>query len=123
MGLLLLDDAITVAAAVGDPGQGASALCEAGLHALNREDFVRAEAKFRSAIELLSPDLPDLLATLHHNLAVALLNQGNAEAVHHATTALDLRNDPHSDGAQEDRKLLDHLRGRRERRGRRGLLG
>lgn len=76
VGLLLLEQAVTMAAAVDAPEEAARALRTAGLHALDREDFARAEAKFRAAIALLPSGPPDLLALLHHNLAVALFSQG-----------------------------------------------
>ena len=114
VGVLLLDDAIDMAATVGEPVEGATALCHVGVHALNRGDLARAESSFRRAIDLLSPGgQPDLLATLHHNLALVLQTQESADAVLHATAALALRTDKDSIGAHEDRELLEQLRGGR----------
>jgi tetratricopeptide (TPR) repeat protein len=111
-GLALLDQAITMAAAVKDAGVGASALCQAGLFALNRGDHANAEQRFRAAIELLSPPTqrPHLRALAHHSLAIALMNQGNGEAEYHAQIALALRSDPQSHLAEQDRLLLSQLR-------------
>jgi tetratricopeptide (TPR) repeat protein len=111
-GLALLDQAIAMSAAVKDPAVGASALCQAGLFALNRGDYPNAERRFRRAIDLLSPPIrrPQLLAQVSHNLAIALMNQGKDGAEFHARTALALRSDPQSHLAEQDRLLLSQLR-------------
>jgi hypothetical protein len=41
-GLFILDDAIAAAALIGAPVEGASAQCQAGLHALTHQDYPRA---------------------------------------------------------------------------------
>jgi tetratricopeptide (TPR) repeat protein len=109
-GLAYLDQAIAMAAAAKDPVVGASALCQRALYALNHGDYPNAERRFRGAITLLSPhgQPSHLLALAHHNLAVALMLQGNEEAEHHAATALALRSNSHL--AEEDRSLLSRLR-------------
>jgi tetratricopeptide (TPR) repeat protein len=111
-GVAHLDEAIAVAAEIQDPRLGASALAQSGLCALNHGDYPNAEWRFRAAIVLLSPSpwQPHLLAQAHHSLAVALMHQGSDEAEHHAVTALELRLDPQSHLAEEDRILLSRLR-------------
>jgi tetratricopeptide (TPR) repeat protein len=110
-GLAFLDQAIGMAAAANAPGIGASALCQSGLHALNHGDYPSAERRFRAAIELLAPTTGrrHLLALAHHHLAIALMHQGKGEAEHHARTALELRPDPDSHLAEQDRILLSKL--------------
>jgi tetratricopeptide (TPR) repeat protein len=111
-GMLHFDQAITVAESARDPVGGASALCQSGLCALNHGDYANAERRFRRAIELLAPSVgrPHLLASAHHSLAIALMYQGCGEAEYHLRTAMELRPDPHSNLAEEDRILLDRLR-------------
>jgi hypothetical protein len=109
-GLALLETAITTAAVLRDPIEEASALAEIGFHALRRGHVARAEARFRTALALLSPDGPAYLrAKLHHDLALALHTQrkDSEEAERHATTALGLRWDGASQLAREDRALID----------------
>jgi ATP/maltotriose-dependent transcriptional regulator MalT len=111
-GLALLEEASMMAAQANTPDVGASALCHAGLYALNHGDYLGAERRFRSAIELLSSDgrRRHLLAFAHHNLAVALLQQDHPDAERHVATALALRPDPDSHLAEQDRLLLAKLR-------------
>lgn len=112
IGLATLDQAVILAAAVNEPAIAASALCQGGLYALNHGDCPSAERRFREAIALLSPPMrrPQLLAHAHHNLAIALLQQGSDAAEHHARAALALRPDPNSHLAEQDRLLLEKLR-------------
>lgn len=105
----LLDRAIAMAAEAQAPAIEVSALCQNGLLSLNHGDYVRAEQRFRRAIDLLASS-PDLLAVAHHHLAIALMLQGSCEAEHHARTALALRDDPDSHLAEGDRILLAMLR-------------
>lgn len=114
VGTLLLDDAIAMAVTVGEPIEGATALCHVGMHAFNRGDLVRAESSLRRAIDLLAPEgQPDLLATAHHNLALVLQSLGSGDAARHAMAALELRTDKDSIGAHEDRELLARVRDNR----------
>ncbi len=111
-GLAFLDQAFAVAAEAEAPDIGASALCHSGLCALNHGDYPAAARRFRRAIELLSPPVrrPHLVALAHHNLAVALMHQGERDAAeYHVRTALALRPDPESHLAEEDRILLAKL--------------
>ncbi|TMQ28297.1 MAG: hypothetical protein E6J90_00675 [Deltaproteobacteria bacterium] len=105
----LLDRAIAMAAEAKAPAIEASALCQNGLISLNHGDYVKAERRFRRAIDLLAPS-PELLAVAHHHLALALMFQGSREAEHHAQAALALRRDPDSHLAEADRILLARLR-------------
>jgi hypothetical protein len=109
----VLAHAINVAAAMDDPVEGAITRCQAGLHALRRQDFGAAAQFFRDAIALVKPDQPELLATLHHNLSRALANLGSRNAASHAARALLLRRDKRSSAAVADRMLLDSIRGGR----------
>jgi tetratricopeptide (TPR) repeat protein len=111
-GMAHFDQAITVAERARDPVGGASALCQSGLCALNHGDYANAERRFRRAIELLPAPVrrPHLLASAHDSLAIALMYQGCDEAEHHVRTAMELRADPHSYLADDDRILLDRLR-------------
>jgi hypothetical protein len=88
----------------------ADMLCQLGTYELNRGEVACAETRFRAALELLQPAKSDLLATLHHNLAVALLHQGNGTAELHAVMALASRSDKCSRGAQLDMDLLGSIR-------------
>lgn len=117
-GLALLDEASVMATQAKTPDVGASALCHAGLYALNHGDYPGAERRFRSAIELLSVDgrRRHLLALAHHNLAVALLHQDHPDAERHVETALALRPDPDSHLAEQDRLLLAKLSAQRRER-------
>lgn len=111
VGLHHLDQAIAIAVAIGATAEAASALGYVGRAALDRGDSAAAEASLRRAVDWLSPIAqPELAATLHHYLAVALLAQGCEDAAHHATIALTLRPDPLSAGAREDRELLRRIR-------------
>jgi hypothetical protein len=104
-GLALLGTAITTAMVIQDPIEEASALHQIGAHALGGEHFARAEVLLRRALALVSDtDAPDLRATLHHDLAIALDAQGTRDddAAHHATAALDLRSDKESRVARDD---------------------
>jgi hypothetical protein len=66
-GLVLLDQAIAMAATARAPAIGASALCQSGLCALNHGDYASAERRFRGAIALLSPMVRHPhLALAHH---------------------------------------------------------
>jgi hypothetical protein len=115
-GLALLSTAITTAMVVQDPIEEASALHQIGAHALGGKHFARAEVLFRRALALVSDtDAPDLRATLHHDLAIALDAQDmrDDDAEHHATAALDLRSDKESRVARDDRALLERIRARR----------
>lgn len=114
-GLALLDQALAMAMKADAPDIGASALYHSGLCALCHGDYPGAERRLRRAIELLSPPIRrrHLLAQAHHSLAVALMHQRRPEAEHHAQTALALRPDPHSQQAEEDRRLLRLLHARR----------
>lgn len=111
-GLALLKEASTMATQANAPDIGATALCHNGLYELNHGDFQGAERRFREAIELLSADgrRRHQLAFAHHNLAVALMQQGHPDAEYHAETALTLRPDPETHFAEQDRLLLAKLR-------------
>jgi tetratricopeptide (TPR) repeat protein len=115
-GLALLETAITTAAVLRDPIEEASALAEIGFHALRRGHVARAEARFRTALELLPPEGPSYLrATLHHDLALALHTQRKdaEEAERHATAALGLRWDRGSQLASQDLALIALISARR----------
>jgi len=89
-----LETAVTTAMVMKDPVEEASALHQIGVHALQGQHFARAEDRFHRAINVLSAvESPTLLATLHHDLAMALAAQGKhgEEAEHHASVALELR--------------------------------
>lgn len=112
-GLALLETALTTATVLRDRIEVASALAEIASYALQRGFCARAEARLRAALELVSQgDSDDLLARLHHDLAVALLAQQSdlEEAEHHASTALGLRRDPRSQLASEDIALIARIR-------------
>ncbi len=114
--LQLLEMAITTAAVIRDPFEEATAVTEVGFHALRGGHLARAEARFRCGLALLSAEkLPYLQATLHHHLALVLLEQHKdaGEAEHHAAAALALRWDKTSRLAEEDRALLARIRGHR----------
>jgi tetratricopeptide (TPR) repeat protein len=118
-GLAYLETAITTAMVIKDPIEEASALHQSGFYALGGQQFARAEARFRRALEMLSDVAsPHLVATLRHDLAEALEGQGthDDEAERHARIALELRWDKHSRLAQEDRALLARIRARRSAR-------
>jgi hypothetical protein len=106
--------AITTAAVIKDAIGEAAAVAEIGFHALRGGHLARAEARFRGALALLSAEeLPYLRATLHHHLALVLLEQHKDadEAEHHAAAALALRWDKTSRLASEDRALLARIQG------------
>jgi hypothetical protein len=93
-GLAHLETAVTTAMVMKDPVEEASALHQIGVHALQGQHFARAEDRFRRAIEVLTAvEFPSLLATLHHDLEVALAAQGknDEEPDHRASAALELR--------------------------------
>ena len=118
-GLALLESAVTTAELIGDPIEEASALRQIGCHAVRGQHFVRAEASFRRAMDVLSDaGSPDLRATLHCDLAVVLHAQfkNDEEAETHAIAALDLRADKDSPVAQDDRELIALIRARRQSR-------
>lgn len=115
-GLVLLESAITTAAVLRDPIEEASALAAIGLHALQCGHHARAEARFRAALALLTDDDPAYLrATLHHDLALTLLEQRKdaEQAEQHATTALGLRRDRRSHLASKDIALITRIRAQR----------
>jgi len=115
-GLALLETAIRNATVLRDPIEEASALAEIGFHMLQRGYHARAETRFRAALALLSDDDPGYLrATLHHDLALALVEQGAApdEAELHVTVALKLRESPRSQLASEDIALIARIRAQR----------
>jgi hypothetical protein len=114
--LALLDSATKAAAALQDPIEEASALAEIGFHELQRGHHACSEGRFRAALALLSDDGPTYLrATLHHALALALLEQRKdaQQAEHHANTALGLRWDRRSQLASEDIALIARIRAQR----------
>jgi tetratricopeptide (TPR) repeat protein len=115
-GFALLESAITTAALIRDPIEEASALQLIGRQAVRCQHFVRAEDRFRKAIDLLSNTGPsNLQATLHHELAAVLHVQrkNDEEAAAHAIAAFDLREDKDSRLAQDDRALLAGIHARR----------
>lgn len=110
--LALLNTATQTATALQDPIEEASALAEIGFHAIRCGQHARAEARFRAALALLGKDGPAYLrATLHHALAVALVEQCKdaEQAEHHATAALGLRWDRQSQLATEDIALIARI--------------
>jgi tetratricopeptide (TPR) repeat protein len=114
--LALLDTAIKTAAVLQDPIEEASALSEIGIHEFQCGHHARSEARFRAALTLLPGDGPAYLrATLHHALALALVEQGKdaEQAEYHASTALGLRWDRGSQLASEDIALIARIRAQR----------
>lgn len=90
----LLELAITVATLIRDPIEEAAAETEIGFQALRSGHLAGAEARFRRALAILAAEeLPYLRATLHHHLALVLVEQNKDadEAEHHAAAALALR--------------------------------
>jgi len=115
-GVALLETAFNTATVLGDPIEQASALAEIGFHLLRRGYHARAETRLRVALALLSDDDPAYLrATLHHDLALALVEQGREpdEAELHVTAALNLRESPSSQLASEDIALIARIRAQR----------
>lgn len=106
----ILHGAIAMAIALGGMEDAADVLRQLGTYELNRGEVACAEKRFRAAIDLLQPVKSDLLATLHHSLAVALLQQGKGTAELHAVMALASRSDKRSRGAQLDMDLLGSIR-------------
>jgi len=120
-GLTLLETAIQTATVLRDPIEEASALSELGGHLLKHGYHARAENRFRAALALLSNEDPaHLQATLHHDLALALLEQckDDDEAEFHVTVALNLRGDSRSQLASEDIALIARIRAQRASRSR-----
>lgn len=114
--LALLNTAIKAAAVLQDPIEEASALAEVGIHELQCGHHARSETRFRAALALLSDDGPAYLrATLHHVLALVLLEQHKdaEQAEHHANIALGLRWDRGSQLASEDIALIARIRAHR----------
>ena len=110
--MLTLDASIRTAMLVGDRREEASALFDLGLYMQQGGHLERAERLFRKAVSLPLDDAPFILATLHHQLALVLCEQGKQldEAQEHAEAALSLRWDRNARLASEDRALLERIR-------------
>jgi len=106
----ILDSAVAMAISLGAMEDAVDLLRRLGSGELDRGEFSRAEFRFRTAIELLRPSRSEMLASLHHCLALALLAQGRDGAEAHATIALASRPDRGSPGAQMDLELLGNIR-------------
>jgi tetratricopeptide (TPR) repeat protein len=106
----ILDSAVAMAVALGAMEYAADLLRQIGCGEFDRGDALNAERRFRAAIELLPQARSELLASLHHNLSVALLSRGRDGAEAHAVIALASRPDKKSEGAQMDVDLLRSIR-------------
>lgn len=111
-GLAALDVAVEDAVALSNQLLAATALYQGALHRLDRNEVDEASGKLFRAAELLdSKEHPEELARVLHGIATVCLRKYNlSEAELHATAALELRCNPHTSEAEQDRRLLAAIR-------------